>query len=106
MPELVRLNEKSQRSSPYINFITALPNKRSDEALALLNTISAQFKSLMKAEGLVVNRFSEVEYNGEFAGRNFNAGELIEIVLVRKDGYFYPYSWLLAVMAHEVSSRN
>lgn len=54
---------------------------RQAEALSLMHAIAAQFSSIMKEEGLVVRSFIEVEYNGVFAGRNFNSGEVVELVV-------------------------
>lgn len=102
MAPLQRFNERVARPTGNINFIHALPSARNAEALALLQAIAAQFKALMQEHSFYVNSLIEVPYNGEFAGRNFNNGEIIELVLFRPDGSFYPYQWLLAVMAHEV----
>ena len=50
---------------------------------------------------LQVNSLVEYEPNPEFAGRNWNAGEIIEIVLRRRDGSFLPWNFILMVMCHE-----
>jgi hypothetical protein len=43
----------------------------------------------MKMWGMGVNAFNEHEWNHQFAGRNWNGGETIEIVLRRPDGSLY-----------------
>ncbi|BGP30398.1 hypothetical protein JCM10296v2_002152 [Rhodotorula toruloides] len=75
----------------------------SDTALRILEALAAQFKPIMKEWGFGVNSLAEHEWNPTFAGRNWNAGEVIEIVLRRRDGSFAPYQFLLYVMCHELA---
>ncbi|BGP14235.1 hypothetical protein JCM10213v2_002178 [Rhodosporidiobolus nylandii] len=77
--------------------------KRPDPALELLEALAAQFKPIMKQWGFGVNSLIEHEWNPTFAGRNWNAGEVIEIVLRRRDGTFAPYQFLLHVFCHELA---
>lgn len=53
--------------------------------------------------GFGVNSLVEYEPNPVFAGRNFNAGEIIELVLRRRDGSFLPWNFLLYVTCHELA---
>lgn len=93
----------------------------------ILKAVAAQCCTLMKANGIEVKSLEEVchydllllssvssqgshflvlqvPYNTEFAGRNWNAGEVVELVLRKKDGItFFPFEWVLGVMCHEVS---
>jgi DNA-dependent metalloprotease WSS1 len=46
---------------------------------------------------------AEHEWNPEFAGRNFNAGELIELVLRGKSGQWLPFKHVQLVMMHELA---
>lgn len=46
---------------------------------------------------------AEHEWNPEFAGRNFNAGELIELVLRGKSGQWLPFRHVQLVMMHELA---
>lgn len=55
------------------------------------------------SEGLKVNSLEEYPYNRVFAGRNWNAGEVVELVLRRTNGTFFPTSWLLSVLCHELA---
>lgn len=40
----------------------------------------------------------------QFAGRNWNHGQTVELVLRRPDGRFYPLPYIMSVMCHEVRS--
>ncbi|CAH7685106.1 WLM domain-domain-containing protein [Phakopsora pachyrhizi] len=57
----------------------------------------------MKDHGMGLNTFTEYQWNPVFAGRNWNGGETIELVLRRKDGRFLPMGYLISVMAHELA---
>ncbi|KZT22356.1 WLM-domain-containing protein [Neolentinus lepideus HHB14362 ss-1] len=101
-----RINEREPNPNPHVNFITALPMPEPDaqeEARQLLRALAAQVRPIMKAHGFVVNSFEEYEYNQVFAGRNWEAGEIVELVLRRPDGRFYPNSWLLSTLCHELA---
>ncbi|GAA5932444.1 uncharacterized protein JCM15063_001227 [Sporobolomyces koalae] len=98
-----RFNTREQDPNDHITFIRSLPSYPDHEdALHLLKCLAAQFKPVMKEWGFGINSFVEYEPNPVFAGRNWNAGEIVEIVLRRKsDGRFLPWNFLLYVMAHE-----
>ncbi|OSD06601.1 WLM-domain-containing protein [Trametes coccinea BRFM310] len=102
----VRLNEKEANPNPHINFITPLKADDAaaeEEARQLLRALAAQVRPIMKAEGFVVNSFEEYEYNRVFAGRNWNNGEVVELVLRDSRGGFLPTSWLLSTLCHELA---
>ncbi|KAH9481414.1 DNA-dependent metalloprotease WSS1-like protein [Psilocybe cubensis] len=101
----LRLNEKETNPNPHINFITALKADADDEESArqLLRALAAQVRPVMKAHGFAVNSFEEYEYNSVFAGRNWNNGETVELVLRRPDGSFYPTYWLMSTLCHELA---
>ncbi|KAF8632237.1 hypothetical protein AX15_001989 [Amanita polypyramis BW_CC] len=46
---------------------------------------------------------SQYEHNQVFAGRNWNNGETVELVLRRQDGSFLPTYWLLSTLCHELA---
>ncbi|EPQ54069.1 WLM-domain-containing protein [Gloeophyllum trabeum ATCC 11539] len=101
-----RINERETNPNPHINFITALPMPQpeaQEAARQLLRALAAQVRPIMKAHGFSVNSFEEYEYNRVFAGRNWEAGETVELVLRRPDGRFYPNSWLLSTLCHELA---
>ncbi len=57
----------------------------------------------MKKHGFQINSLEEFEWNREFAGRNWNNGETVELVLRRQDGSFAPLQWVLMVFCHELA---
>ncbi|KAI8980209.1 WLM domain-containing protein [Trametes punicea] len=102
----VRLNEREANPNPHINFITPLKTHdpaAAEEARQLLRALAAQVRPIMKAEGFVVNSFEEYEYNKVFAGRNWNNGEVVELVLRNSAGGFLPIQWLLSTLCHELA---
>ncbi|VDB88404.1 unnamed protein product [Peniophora sp. CBMAI 1063] len=102
----LRLNETEANPNPYINFITALPASTSAEtesARQLLRALAAQVKPVMKAHGFVVNSFEEYENNKVFWGRNWNAGETVELVLRRADGSWLPHGHVMSTLCHELA---
>ncbi|KAK7047554.1 hypothetical protein VNI00_006322 [Paramarasmius palmivorus] len=102
----VRLNETESNPNPHINFITALPCYDSDDqenARQFLRALAAQVRPVMKAHGFVINSFEEYEHNSVFAGRNWNNGETVELVLRRPGGSFLPTSWLMSTLCHELA---
>ncbi|RXW21045.1 hypothetical protein EST38_g4815 [Candolleomyces aberdarensis] len=101
----LRLNETEVNPNPHVNFITALPSipEIQEESRQLLRALAAQVKPIMKSHGFVVNSLEEYEYNQVFAGRNWNHGETVELVLRRPGGEFYPTSWLMSTLCHELA---
>ncbi|KAI0749788.1 WLM domain-containing protein [Daedaleopsis nitida] len=102
----VRLNDREANPNPHINFITPLKMvdaESEEEARQLLRALAAQVRPIMKAAGFVVNSFEEYEHNQVFAGRNWNNGEVVELVLRGAGGSFLPTSWLLSTLCHELA---
>ncbi|KAF9046953.1 WLM-domain-containing protein [Hymenopellis radicata] len=99
----VRLNEKESNPNAHINFITPLPADDEDDARQLLRAFAAQVRPIMKQHGFVINSFEEYEHNSVFAGRNWNNGETVELVLRRPGGSFLPSHWLMSVLCHELA---
>ncbi|KAH7106323.1 WLM-domain-containing protein [Auriculariales sp. MPI-PUGE-AT-0066] len=101
-----RINERESNPNDQINFISALPCRLAhDEEVArqLLRALAAQVKPVMKSHGFQVNSFEEYEHNQVFLGRNWNAGETIEIVLRRANSSFYHTGALLNTLCHELA---
>ncbi|PWN32130.1 WLM-domain-containing protein [Meira miltonrushii] len=103
MPVHLRLNDKDTSRNPFINFVTALPGSRHDEALRRLQQLSAMVKPLMQKEGFHINSLEEYEWNREFAGRCWNNGEVVELVLVSANGNWIPLQYVLYVFCHELA---
>ncbi|KAH8092588.1 WLM-domain-containing protein [Cristinia sonorae] len=98
-----RINERETNPNPHVNFITPLPRPDQEDARQLLRALAAQVRPVMKAHGFVINSFEEYEYNRVFAGRNWNNGECVEIVLRGPTGAYYSSSWLLGTLCHELA---
>ncbi|KAI0309917.1 WLM domain-containing protein [Amylostereum chailletii] len=101
-----RLNPSESNPNPFVNFISALPATdpaHSEHARQYLRALAAQVKPLMRAHGFAVNSLEEYEYNAVFAGRNWNHGETVELVLRNKGGGFASPSWLMSTLCHELA---
>lgn len=57
----------------------------------------------MKANTILVQALEEFPYNTEFVGRNFNAGEVIQLVLRDRNGRWLPQRMVEMVMVHELA---
>lgn len=99
-----KINPRDADPNEYITFIRSLQNSaNSDGAEHILKAIAAQVKRIMVKRFMLIGTLEEAAYNGVFAGRNWNHGQAIELVLRRPNGQFYPLSYLLSVMAHEMA---
>lgn len=98
-----RLNERTSRPNPHIVFIKPLPGP--DEAVAkdFLERVAAICVPIMKANYIAVASLAEHEPNKEFLGRNFNNGEVIELVLKSHSGHWLPFQFVQMVMMHELA---
>jgi DNA-dependent metalloprotease WSS1 len=57
----------------------------------------------MKNNYIAVMALEEHKWNTEFAGRNFNAGEVIQLVLRGRSGHWLPFRHVQMVMMHELA---
>jgi hypothetical protein len=98
-----RLNERHQRPNANINFIK--PLETVDKAIAedFLQRIAAQCYPVMKKNHISVMSLEEYPPNSEFLGRNFNAGEVIQLVLKDKQGRWLSMKFVQMVMMHELA---
>ncbi|TQS33379.1 hypothetical protein Golomagni_06280 [Golovinomyces magnicellulatus] len=99
-----RLNAKTSQPNPQIVFIKPLAGR--DEAIArsFLERIAAQCLPVMRDNHLSVMSLEEFEPNREFVGRNFNAGEVIQLVLKSpSSGRWLPFEYVQMVMMHELA---
>lgn len=60
----------------------------------------------MKGHYLSVTTLEEYEPNPEFIGRNFNNGEIIQLVLRSKNGGWVPFRMVQMVMMHELAHNT
>jgi hypothetical protein len=98
-----RLNERTQRPNALINFIRTIPGPSSPTAENILNRVAAVCYPFMKANMILVQAIEEFPYNTEFVGRNFNAGEVIQLVLRDRNGRWLPQRMVEMVMVHELA---
>lgn len=98
-----RLNERTQRPNALINFIKPLPGPDQATSQDFLNRIAAQCYPVMKANCISVMALEEYAPNPEFLGRNFNAGEVIQLVLKGKSGRWLGFKFVQMVMMHELA---
>ncbi|PPJ52935.1 hypothetical protein CBER1_11490 [Cercospora berteroae] len=99
-----RLNERTQRPNANINFIKTV-STGADKAVAeeFLARIAAQCYPVMKKHYITVMALEEYPPNPEFLGRNFNAGEVIQLVLKDKQGRWLSFKFVQMVMMHELA---
>ncbi|KAH7394119.1 WLM domain-containing protein [Phaeosphaeria sp. MPI-PUGE-AT-0046c] len=98
-----RLNERTQRPNTLINFIRTIPGPSAATAESILNRVAAVCYPFMKSNMVLVQALEEFPYNTEFVGRNFNAGEVIQLVLRDRSGRWLPQRMVEMVMVHELA---
>ncbi|RMY53209.1 hypothetical protein D0865_05382 [Hortaea werneckii] len=98
-----RLNERTQRPNANINFIKPLDSPDKEVAQDFLERIAAQCHPIMREHYLSVMSLEEYPPNPEFLGRNFNAGEVIQLVLKDRSGRWLSFKFVQMVMMHELA---
>ena len=108
----LRLNhQKSSHPNDRVVFIKPLQRAATDQASydiadTFLRAIAAQCLPIMKSHYLSVTTLEEHEPNREFIGRNFNNGEIIQLVLRTKGGGWVPFQMVQMVMMHELAHNT
>lgn len=108
----LRLNyQPSSHPNERIVFIKPIPRPASqkgdyDRAELILKAIAAQCLPIMKDHYLSVTTLEEYEPNPEFIGRNFNNGEVIQLVLQSRSGAWMPLNSVQMVMMHELAHNT
>lgn len=100
---ITRLNARHQQPNTRITFIKPLPGLTSTFAQDFLERIAAICHPIMKANHLSLMTLEEYEPNPEFVGRNFNAGEIVQLVLRARDGSWLSFRSVQMVMMHELA---
>ncbi|KAJ8607200.1 hypothetical protein MRB53_040460 [Persea americana] len=100
-----RLNVKVSQPNDRIAFIKPQDGPDKQSAQDFLNRIAAICVPIMKANHLVVTTLEEYPPNKEFWGRNFNRGEIIQLVLKTHAGRWLPFRSVQMVMMHEVKNQ-
>ena len=99
-----RLNALKTQPSSQVVFIKPLPGPDSAYAQDFLERIAAICHPIMKANHLSIMTLEEHEPNPEFIGRNFNAGEIIQLVLKAPySGHWLSFRSVQMVMVHELA---
>jgi DNA-dependent metalloprotease WSS1 len=98
-----RLNERVKRPNEFINFIRPLPGADETKSKDFLGRVAAIVSPIMKTNHLAVMALEEFPPNREFWGRNFNNGEVIQLVLKSIDGRWLPLRHVQMVMIHELA---
>ncbi|KAL9124649.1 MAG: hypothetical protein Q9217_006035 [Psora testacea] len=101
-----RLNNPHPQPSSQIVFIKPLPGPDEAHAKDFLERIAAISHLIMKSNHLSIMTLEEHEPNGEFVGRNFNAGEIIQLVLKSQRGgaqQWLSFRTVQMVMMHELA---
>ncbi|KAF2501478.1 WLM-domain-containing protein [Lophium mytilinum] len=98
-----RINERTQRPNALINFIKPLPGPTAETATLILSRVAAICYPFMKAHRILVQALEEFPPNNEFVGRNFNAGEVIQLVLKDRQGRWLSLRYVEMVMVHELA---
>ncbi|CAK7216425.1 hypothetical protein SCUCBS95973_002808 [Sporothrix curviconia] len=100
-----RLNARRSQPNPHIVFIKPLKGPDEEIARQFLERIAAQCVPIMREHHLSVMTLEEYEPNREFVGRNFNAGEVIQLVLKAQGAghRWLPFQYVQMVMMHELA---
>ncbi|KHN95335.1 WLM domain containing protein [Metarhizium album ARSEF 1941] len=99
-----RLNAKKSQPNPGIVFIKPLPGPHEKTAHGFLERIAAQCLPVTRKHHISIMTLEEHEPNREFVGRNFNAGEVIQLVLRSPStGRWLPFEYVQMVMMHELA---
>ncbi|KAI1093598.1 WLM-domain-containing protein [Rostrohypoxylon terebratum] len=99
-----RINARKSQPNERIVFIKPLPGPDQETAQRYLELIAAQCLPVMRENHILVTSLEEYEPNREFVGRNFNAGEVVQLVLKSlTTGQWLPFTYVQMVMMHELA---
>ncbi|KAE9381771.1 WLM-domain-containing protein [Stipitochalara longipes BDJ] len=102
-----RINSKTSTPNKNIVFIKPLPGPQESISKDYLERIAAQCLPIMKKHHLAVVSLEEYEPNREFWGRNFNNGEIVQLVLRSPTtGHWLPFKFVQMVMMHELAHNK
>ncbi|RAL66884.1 hypothetical protein DID88_007666 [Monilinia fructigena] len=99
-----RINAKRTQPNNNIVFIKPLTGQDESKSQEFLERIAAQCTPIMNKHHLSVASLEEYPPNLEFWGRNFNNGEVIQLVLKSPStGRWLPFKFVQMVMMHELA---
>ncbi|KAI8965797.1 WLM-domain-containing protein [Daldinia sp. FL1419] len=99
-----RINVRKSQPNDHIVFIKPLEGPDKEIARQFLERIAAQCLPIMREHHISVVSLEEYEPNREFVGRNFNAGEVVQLVLKSlSTRQWLPFNYVQMVMMHELA---
>ncbi|OTB13907.1 hypothetical protein K445DRAFT_319441 [Daldinia sp. EC12] len=99
-----RINARKSQPNDHIVFIKPLEGPDKEIAQQFLERIAAQCLPIMREHHISVVSLEEYEPNREFVGRNFNAGQVIQLVLKSlSTRQWLPFNYVQMVMMHELA---
>ncbi|ORX36008.1 WLM domain-domain-containing protein [Kockovaella imperatae] len=99
-----RFNERESNPNHYVGFIRALKAEPDHtDAEMILKAVAAQMKKVMQHRYMFIHTLEEAAFNRVFAGRNWNHGQSVELVLRGPSGRFLPLPYIVSVMCHEMA---
>ncbi|KAL2064809.1 hypothetical protein VTL71DRAFT_3949 [Oculimacula yallundae] len=102
-----RINVKQSQPNKNVVFIKPRPGPDEKTSRDYLERIAAQCLPIMNRHHLAVVSLEEYEPNHEFWGRNFNNGEVIQLVLKSPStGHWLPFNFVQMVMMHELAHNK
>ncbi|KAH7417010.1 WLM domain-containing protein [Cadophora sp. MPI-SDFR-AT-0126] len=102
-----RINVKQSQPNKNVVFIKPLAGPDEKTSKDYLERIAAQCVPIMNKHHLAVVSLEEYEPNLEFWGRNFNNGEVIQLVLKSPStGHWLPFNFVQMVMMHELAHNK
>ncbi|CZT03005.1 hypothetical protein WAI453_012226 [Rhynchosporium graminicola] len=102
-----RINVKQSQPNKNVVFIKPRPGPDEKTSKDYLERIAAQCLPIMTRHHLAVTSLEEYEPNREFWGRNFNNGEVIQLVLKSPStGRWLPFNFVQMVMMHELAHNK
>ncbi|QSZ29238.1 hypothetical protein DSL72_003750 [Monilinia vaccinii-corymbosi] len=99
-----RINAKRTQPNSHIVFIKPITGPDESQSQEFLERIAAQCSPIMNKHRLSVASLEEYPPNLEFWGRNFNNGEVIQLVLKSPStGRWLPFKFVQMAMMHELA---
>lgn len=102
-----RINVKHTSPNKNIVFIKPRPGPDKETSKDFLERLAAQCLPIMNKHHLAVVSLEEYEPNTEFWGRNFNNGEVIQLVLKSPSTRrWLPFHFVQLVLMHELAHNK
>ncbi|BGO89224.1 hypothetical protein NBRC10512_005943 [Rhodotorula toruloides] len=100
----LRLNERTRRPSDRVNFIESCgADSEPEEVIRRLEALVSLFHPILEQHDLRIGRLTDAQHNTGWAGRNWAAGEHVELVLRTRSGVWLDEGRLVRLMCHELA---